>query len=139
MRTFMRALILAGMATMVIVGTAVAQQTDPIDAGLQGCLAAPDGSTTAGMLTCYDQATTLWDKRLTVAYGQLMKTLDPASRASLLTAERAWVDFRQKNDAFNGAPWRERTGSLSRVIFASANMERVKQRALDLEFVLTGD
>jgi uncharacterized protein YecT (DUF1311 family) len=132
------AFLIASVAVVLSVASAWAQPPEPIDEAIKACLGTNDGATTAGMLDCYGKAASAWDRRLTVAYAKLMKTLDPASKASLLAAERGWVAFREKDAAFQGAPWRQNTGTLSSVVFAGNNVEQIKARVYDLEFYISG-
>lgn len=84
-----------------------------------------------GCSIAYEKAAAAWEKRLTVAYAKLMKTLDPVSKASLLAAERAWVAFREKDAAFRATPWSQKTGTLA--------VAQIKARVYDLEFYISGD
>ncbi len=131
--------LVTSVVVALLAAPARAQRPEPIDEAMKACLATDDGATTAGMLDCYGKTASEWDKRLTAAYAKLMKTLDPVSKASLLTAERAWVAFREKNAAFQGAPWRQNTGTLSGVVFASNNVAQIRARVYDLEFYISGD
>ena len=133
------AFLVTSVAVALSAAPAHAQRSEPIDEALKVCLATDEGATTAGMLDCYGKAASAWDKRLTAAYAKLMKTLDPVSKASLLTAERAWVAFREKDTAFQAAPWRQNTGTLSGVVFAANNVAQMRARVYDLEFYISGD
>lgn len=133
------AFMITGIAVTLSAAPARAQRPEPIDTAMEACLASNDGASTAGMLDCYGKAATAWDRRLNAAYAKLMKTLDPDSKSSLLTAQRAWVAFREKDGAFQAAPWRQKTGTLSSVVFAGNNAAQIKARVFDLEFYLTGD
>ena len=128
-----------GLALVLFAGSARAQRPEPIDDAMKACLATDEGATTVGMLDCYEKAVAAWDKRLTVAYAKLMKTLDPVSKASLLAAERAWVAFRDKDAAFRATPWSQKTGTLAGVVFAGNNVAQIKARVYDLEFYISGD
>lgn len=133
------AFLITGIAVALCASPARAQRPDPIDVAMEACLVSNEGATTAGMLDCYGKAASAWDRRLNAAYAKLMKTLDPDSKSSLLTAERAWVAFREKDQAFQGTPWRLKTGTLSSVVFAGTNAAQLKARVADLEFYLTRD
>ena len=106
---------------------------------MKACLATDGGPTTVGMLDCYEKAAAAWDKRLTVAYAKLMKTLDPVSKVSLLAAERAWVAFREKDAAFRAHTLEPENGNVGRCSVRRNNVAQIKARVYDLEFYISGD
>jgi hypothetical protein len=51
-----------------------------------------------------------------------MASLDPTSRDLLRTSQRQWLVFRESEKKFQGAPWREKGGTL---IGVSVNLDNV--------------
>lgn len=89
------------------------------------------GNTTAGQLGCVGKAYAAWDKRLNIAYSALMKTLDAKQDALLLTAQRAWLEYR-KNAAFTDE-WAVNNGSMGNVIASEAHLDPLRERIQALE------
>ncbi len=125
------------LAFLLALPPAARAATDPIDAAMQSCL--DTKVSTLEMTGCIQTADRKWDDRLNRVYGRLMKSLDPASRAQLVTAQRAWLDYRTKDIAFVGGPWRQSTGTLAQITIASARLEELRARVLTLETYETGD
>jgi uncharacterized protein YecT (DUF1311 family) len=119
---------------------ALAANPDPIDAALDKCLNGKDASASmAGSLNCINKAADAWDKRLNQVYGDLMKTLDAPSHDLLVTAQRAWLDYRKKDETFAGGPWRESSGRTAQMTIASSRLEELKARVHTLETYDRGD
>ena len=116
-----------------------AQPPDPVTAGLNRCLDGPEGSTTSGQLNCIGKAEQSWDARLNQVYGTLMRTLDPASRAQLQAAQRAWLDYRKKDADFASGPWRAQTGTLAQVLIGRGRLDEMAARVETLETYARGD
>ncbi len=71
------------------------------------------------------------DKQLNAFYTKLRARLSPESRARLQAAEEAWIQFRDKECAFIGAP--TTGGSIHGMIVAQCQARLTLVRVRDLE------
>lgn len=71
------------------------------------------------------------DKQLNAAYTKLRARLSPESRARLQAAEEAWIQFRDKECIFIGAP--TTGGSIHGMIVAQCQARLTLVRVKDLE------
>ena len=74
----------------------------------------PDGpcwetGSTVDTAQCFDIAYKQADTELNVTYRQIMAALDEAEKASLRSAQRAWINYRDKACEAEAAPYRNRT------------------------------
>ncbi len=106
----------------------------PIDKALGACID-KDGST-AGMVQCIDIAYKNWDKELNRAYGELMKKLAPAARASLKESQLQWIKFRDLEFKFQDSVYSKLEGTMYIPMSADSRMQVVKSRALELRSYL---
>ena len=107
--------------------------TKAVAHALNACLATDRGGSTYGMVQCYGDAYTAYDKLLNQTYGELMQTLDPPSRDLLRDAQRAWLQSRKADSALWGGSWRQQAGTNSRIEGALSDMEAVRSRLLQLQ------
>ena len=105
---------------------------------LDACLAADGGGSIRGQEQCYGDAYGAYDKLLNRTYGELMQTLDPASRDLLRRAQRAWLDSRKADTALWSGPWRYQAGTVSQVEGAEADMDAVQSRVVQLQALQIG-
>ena len=137
MRAFGR-LLAAGVALVLVASALPAQaadSVDPIDAALAKCLDAPDGQTTAGMVTCLDTAYTAWDQALNDAYNNLFDLLDADSLAKLKASQRKWIAFSDAERAFLASMAKPENGTLMRVVAVQGLVDVVKVRTLQLRAI----
>jgi uncharacterized protein YecT (DUF1311 family) len=123
-------------AVLGAVPSAVAADPDPIDRALDDCVGTAEGGPTMGQVQCLRTAHDAWDRELNRVYGQLMGKLDPQSRTLLRDAQRQWLAFRDADRAFDGGPWTRDQGTLILVILNSADVDRVRDRAVALRGIL---
>ncbi len=117
---------------------ASAQETkDPIDQSLDICLQSPAGASTVGQTDCAAKAYAAWDAELNKVYQTLMKSLDPASRDLLRSAQRQWLAFRESEKKFQTAPWRQKGGTLIGVSVNLDNVEALRSRVMALRTYAT--
>lgn len=115
----------------------LAEDEDPIDAQLTACLDKPEGSSTQGMVECFDAAYTAWDKALNDAYDEVIGSVDAESAALLRKSQRDWLAYRDAEQAFWAGGWTADRGSIMRVILGEANVDMVKARVLMLRSYLS--
>jgi uncharacterized protein YecT (DUF1311 family) len=71
-------------------------------AGDQGDPAQSCDGSTQEMVECLKAKTAQWDKRLGIAYQQVMRDASPAQREQLRAAERLWITYRDANCLYYG-------------------------------------
>lgn len=72
--------------------------TDP--ASLKACY--DKAATTLAIHECADQEYTYYDKILNATYQSLSAQLSKNTKGAMLTAQKAWLDFRSKECKFSG-------------------------------------
>ncbi|MEO8248293.1 MAG: lysozyme inhibitor LprI family protein [Burkholderiales bacterium] len=85
--------------------------------------------TTQAIVECKVADTKEWDRRLNAAYQALEERAAPAQRKPLLTAQRAWMRYRDANCRFYAAG----EGTISRVLAADCLRSTTRDRACELE------
>lgn len=109
----------------------------PIDVRLSRCLEDTSNFSTTGMRQCAWAAMDEWDAEMNQTYAALMQALSPDVQNTLRQAQRAWLDFRDKQFALNNQVFlNEMQGTMYHVITSGNNMELVKQRAEELRTML---
>ncbi len=110
-------------AVLGLVSAAVAgDQGDPA----QSC----DGNTFQ-MVECLKGKTAQWDKRLNLAYQQVMKDASPKQQEQLRAAQRLWVQYRDANCLYYGLG----EGTIARIEAGSCMLSMTETRARELEGV----
>lgn len=100
------------------------------DAGMYGAeYEACSQESPAEIIECVNASARTWERRMNGAYKALVARSDPGQQASLKTAQRLWVQYRDANCAFYAAG----DGSLSRVAAAECWRAMARQRACELE------
>jgi len=102
-------------------------------AGEQGDPNANCDGGTYQMVDCLGAQTAYWDKKMTGAYREQMKGLEPKQREQLRAAQRLWIQYRDANCLY----YRLGEGSIAIVDDGACLLRMTKERALELEG--TGD
>ena len=102
----------------------------PIDAYVGSCI--NRDPSTAGMVSCTNQAYLLWDKELNSSYNNLLSSLTPKQKQALRSAQRQWIAFRDAEFAAIDAIYQNKEGTMYIPMRAADRMELVKARALQL-------
>jgi uncharacterized protein YecT (DUF1311 family) len=89
-----------------------------------------DVITQADMTMSASRESASTDQELNAAYQALTATLDPASKAKLVTAEKAWITFRDAETDFQAAPYQG--GTMYPMMAMAANGALNQQRTTDL-------
>jgi uncharacterized protein YecT (DUF1311 family) len=127
------AAVLAGAAAA---GSGFSQKTGsgpakhPIDAWLEQCTAKDES--TAGQLSCLGEAFGKWDAELNRVYKALTTKLPETGRASLKTAQLAWLEFRDEELKLLDAFYDPLDGSMYRLMKAADRVDLIRKRALEL-------
>lgn len=94
-----------------------------------------NAQSTVEMKFCSQQSYAAADKRLNQVYRQVIANADKEQRQLLVTAQKAWINFRDNNCNFESYFSRGGTGY---EIFRNECLERLtKQRTQDLETYLS--
>jgi len=95
----------------------------------------PNGETTLGMISCTSRELTLWDEKLNSEYNALRNLLQRLEatnrREALLTAQRAWITYRDAECAQSSLLFEG--GSLARVVHVDCVNAMTAKRAIQLE------
>ncbi|MDX1440369.1 MAG: lysozyme inhibitor LprI family protein [Rubricoccaceae bacterium] len=126
---------IASALLLLILPSVVSAQQDsehPIDLRLDECI--EEDPSTHGTVACMRTAYDEWDAELNRVYQQLLTELshDDDATASLRSAQRAWIGFRDAELAFSAHLYGTRDGTMWQVVAAGARVDIVRQRALDL-------
>lgn len=87
-------------------------------------------SSTYGMVSAIDAASSDYDVLLNKYYQKLRSKLSAGKKAELTKAQKAWLAFRDADTAYAAATMPE--GTMYRVVIASMYEERIKQRVIQL-------
>lgn len=90
----------------------------------KGC----DGSTYE-IVECLKAKTAYWDNRMTSAYQQTLKDVEPKQREQLRAAQRLWIHYRDANCLYYGLG----EGTIARIEAGDCMLRMTKARALELE------
>jgi uncharacterized protein YecT (DUF1311 family) len=91
---------------------------------------------TAGMIQAISDADVQWDKRMNSIYNSLRKAMEPDEWKSLVSAQKAWINYRELQMASIEPTYSRMDGTMWRPVSASRVMEITKERALFLEALL---
>ena len=80
------------------------KQKHPIDTDTEACL--DKDSSTAGMITCLDEAIKSWDAELNRVYKALQSELNANAQKELKEAQRQWIKYRDAEFEAIGALYR---------------------------------
>jgi uncharacterized protein YecT (DUF1311 family) len=111
-----------------------AQKKDPIDVTMEAAMT--KNSSTAGMVQAIDAALTQWDKKLNSSYKGLQAKLPADEWKELVTAQRAWIAFRDAQLTAMDSTFARMEGTMWIPIRAEMAMNLTKQRAQFLESML---
>jgi uncharacterized protein YecT (DUF1311 family) len=111
-----------------------AVEKDPIDRAMEAAMA--KNPSTAGMVDAIDNALKQWDQKLNTSYKALNKELPAAEWKELVTAQRAWIAFRDAQLKAMDATFDRMEGTMWIPIRAEMAMNLTRQRAQFLENML---
>jgi uncharacterized protein YecT (DUF1311 family) len=111
-----------------------AVEKDPIDRAMEAAMA--KNPSTAGMVDAIDNALKQWDQKLNTCYKALNKELPAAEWKELVTAQRAWIAFRDAQLKAMDATFDRMEGTMWIPIRAEMAMNLTRQRAQFLENML---
>lgn len=94
------------------------------------CRDTPDGSSTMGMMACFDRENTAWDALLNRAYREAMAAFDEGGKAYLKGVQHTWLKFRAQACEWPGRVYPG--GTIGGPLSGECSMEQTALRALDL-------
>jgi uncharacterized protein YecT (DUF1311 family) len=97
------------------------------------CLNKPENASTAGQTECEAAAAKAYDRRMNQAYAVLLRRLPAPAAQQLRDAQRAWIAFRDKEQAARSALFATRSGTMYVPMQAASAVRQVRDRALTLE------
>jgi uncharacterized protein YecT (DUF1311 family) len=118
------------MLKILIVGALICLPASAGQAEDQDSAISCDG-TTYEMAECLKAKTEQWDKRMNVAYQQVLKNAEPRQRVQLRTAQRLWLLYRDANCLY----YRMGEGTIARLDAAECLRRMTEMRARELEGV----
>jgi len=92
-----------------------------------------ENQTTAGMCKCNNDALDRWDKFLNDTYKKLSTQLNAQQKKQLVEAEKAWINFKEKEIALINSIYAEADGSMWIPIRINNMMEITRQRAIAVD------
>ena len=104
-----------------------------IDKQLQQCLDSDKNTTTYGMMQCTLRARNAWDAELNKYYKLLMQLLSNDEKATLKTAQKSWLNFRDAETNFSSAFYNNMGGTMWSVVKVQNDLDLLKQRTLQLK------
>jgi uncharacterized protein YecT (DUF1311 family) len=107
---------------------------DPIDRAMEAAM--ETDPSTAGMIQAIADASLRWDKQMHSTYNSLRKTMEPDEWKSLVSAQKAWLNYPDLQTASIEDTYSRMDGTMWRPISASRVMDITKERALFLEALL---
>jgi len=93
----------AALLLLLLAPPVLAAEGDPFSPAFRQCMEKAAGGTQAER-ACLFAETSDWDRKLTERYGQLMQARTGEDKASLQTAQRLWLKFRDANCRVKSQP-----------------------------------
>ena len=103
---------------------------DPIDAVIRAMM--DKDHSTHGEMQALDAGYKLWDAELNRIYKELLSVMKPSDRAALVSAQKAWIGFRDREFDLKAGLLNRLRGTMYGPIRIGRRLEIVKQRALQL-------
>ena len=107
------------------------EKQHPIDRAMDSAM--ERDSSTAGMVQAVSKATKQWDTEMNDLYMNLKKTMKPDEWSALVTAQKAWIVYRDAQTKSIVETYGHMDGTMWIPMSASAVMELTKDRALFLK------
>ena len=107
------------------------EKKHPIDQAMESAI--DKDSSTAGMVRAVSKANKDWDKEMNNLYQDLKKKMKPEEWAALVTAQKAWIAYRDAQTKSIVETYGHMDGTMYIPMSASEVMELTKDRALFLK------
>jgi uncharacterized protein YecT (DUF1311 family) len=129
MKTGILSMVLTPLLTLHVLGEEPAKK-HPID--LQMEKAEEEASSTADQTQTQARGLKLWDAEMNRVYTKLRKRLKPAAADALQVAQRAWLDYRDRQTKFLEEMYNGFEGTMFIPMHAAAVKKVTRARALEL-------
>ena len=107
-------------------------QEKEIESQLKKCL--DKDYSTAGQLNCTYAATKSWDLQMNKYYNLTLKKLPKAQQSKFMSAQKAWLKFRDAEFAFiDDYYYNAKQGTMFSIMAEGDKMNIVKERAMQLK------
>lgn len=107
------------------------EEKHPIDQSMEAAI--DKDSSTAGMVQAISKANKQWDAEMNDLYQDLKKSMKPEEWSALVTAQKAWIVYRDAQTKSIVETYGQMQGTVYIPMSASAVMELTKDRALFLK------
>jgi len=111
------------------------KKPDPIDVAMDQAM--DKDPSTAGMVRAYSDANTKWDRKMNSLYKELKEKMKPEEWTALVTAQKAWLAYRDAQRKSLLATYGQMEGTMWIPVSALREMDLTKDRALFLEALLS--
>lgn len=108
-------------------------EENSIDKELNECLESSENYSTKGMTECLNQAAQKWEIELNKVYQKLLGSLSKDAKEKLITAQRKWVEFRDREIQFSNQYYHDLGGTMWIPVKAEKILSLTKNRTLELE------
>jgi len=122
---------LALLPTTLLAQSNSPENLHPIEVKMNNCI--DKNPSTAGVTGCLDTAYTEWDAELNKFYKLLTGIINTTQKTALRNAERAWLEYRDKEFALLELLYQTKEGSMFQPMLMYDKVTVVKKRALELE------
>ena len=106
----------------------------PIDKTTTACI--NKNYSSAGMITCFNQAYDQWDKELNTVYSLLMNNLKDQQLQTLQQTQTAWIKYKNAQFELFNQTYDSLTGTMWTPIKLEATVNLIKNRVLELQTYL---
>jgi uncharacterized protein YecT (DUF1311 family) len=107
---------------------------DAIDRAMEAAM--ERDPSTAGMVRAISDANVQWDKKMNSIYKSLMKKMESDEWKSLVSAQKAWINYRDLQTKSIESIYSKMDGTMWIPVSTSRVMEITRERALFLESLL---
>lgn len=85
------------------------------------------------MIGCEVIANKEWDIEMKKYYKFLLDTLKAEDKSKLISSQKAWLNYRERENAFSVTMYYNMQGTMWQVMAAGRSCELIRERALDLK------
>ncbi|WP_300675315.1 lysozyme inhibitor LprI family protein [Soonwooa sp.] len=116
----------------ILLSLQINAQKNDIDSQLKKCL--DKDYSTAGQVNCSDSARDAWDAEMNKYYQMTLKKLPKAQQSELITAQKAWLKFRDAEfTLIDNYYYNVKQGTMFQIMAAGEKVNVVKTRAKQLQ------
>ena len=124
--------LLCGFGTAALANDPMLTSEPKYSQTYKSCMKA-SGGITLTMWDCLKKESDRWKARMVRAYGAVTGKLGPKQKKNLITAQQAWLRYRQTNCAYYAS---ETGGTIDRITSNTCWLELTSHRAMEMERLL---